>query len=294
MIGATASRVAWLVAMTAIGCCAAAAEDPARSSTMGIGRSYLESGPPTKPPATPAVPSPGLDQQEDLPPDAPAPSQVPGDFEGVWKPDFTAPLVDSALGTSGSLVTIERTLPPYSAEGANKFWHRVMMEQRGTPVANTPSLYLPSIPLNAMNLFLSPMTILQNRQDFVIFFEAGAMWRIHLGAEHPRDLKPTFQGHSVGRWEGATLVVDSRGFGTRTWLDSVGSPHGKDLRFITRITKIDAGRKLEFLTTFDDPAHYTRPFTVRHTASWRPDLRMLEVEVENMRPENNTNLVIED
>jgi hypothetical protein len=259
---------------------------------MGIGQSYLEGAPPASQPAT--TPSSPEVSDPELPGDAPPPSTEPGNFEGVWKADFAPPLVDSALGTSGSLVTIERTLPPYTAEGANIFWHRVLMEQRGTPVANSPSLYLPGIPMNALSLFLGPMTVIQNRDDFVIFFESGAMWRIHLNRALPKDLEPKFQGYSVGRWQGATLVVESTGFNTRTWLDSVGSPHSEELRFITRITKIDNGRKLEFLTTFDDPKMYSKPFTVRHTASWRPDLRMLEVEIENMRPENNANLVIED
>jgi hypothetical protein len=232
--------------------------------------------------------------EEDLLLGAAPPSPDPANFEGIWKADFSEPLVSSALGTSGALTTIERSVPPYTAEGANIFWHRVLMEQRGTPVANSASLYLPSIPVNGLALFLSPMSIIQSKDDVVIFFEGGSMWRIHLNRTHQKDLKRTFQGHSVGRWEGATLVVDSTNFNTKTWLDSVGSPHSENLRFITRITKVNNGRKLEFLTTFDDSKMYSRPFTTRQTASWRPDMRMLEVEVENMRPENNANIVIED
>jgi hypothetical protein len=232
--------------------------------------------------------------EDELSPGAALPSPDPASLEGIWKPDFTTPLVDSALGTSGSLTTIEQSLPPYTEEGANIFRHRVLMEQRGTPVANSASLYLPSIPANGLSLFLSPINIIQSKDDVVIFFEGGSMWRIHVNRSHPKDLKPSFQGHSVGRWEGATLVVDSNHFNTRTWLDSVGSPHSEDLHFITRISKINDGRKLEFLTTFDDPKMYSKPFTVRQTASWRSDMRMLEVEVENMRPENNANIVIED
>jgi len=226
--------------------------------------------------------------------DLPVRSSEPRNFEGIWKPDYSPPLVQSALGTTGALVTIDGSVPPYSAEGANIFWHRVLMEQRGTPVANSASLYRPGIPLSALNLFLSPMCVVQTERELVILFEGGGLWHIHLDREHPRHLAPAYAGDSVGRWEGATLVVDSVGFNTKTWLDSVGSPHSTELHFITRISKLPQSRKLEYLTTFEDPKMYTRPFTVRSTASWAPQIRMLEVEIENTRPENNAQIVIEN
>jgi hypothetical protein len=247
--------------------------------------------PPTQAPLV--LERPETPEAEDLG-DLPAPSSEPRNFEGIWKPDFMPPLVQSALGTTGALVTIEGSVPPYSVEGANIFWHRVLMEQRGTPVANSASLYRPGIPLSALNLYLSPMSVVQTERELVILFEAGPKWHIRLDRGHPSRLAPTYGGDSVGHWEGATLVVDSTGFNTKTWLDSVGSPHSTELRFITRISKLPQSRKLEFLTTFEDPKMYTRPFTIRSTASWTPELRMLEVEIENTRSENNEQLVIEN
>jgi len=222
------------------------------------------------------------------------PNTDPANFEGIWKSDHVRPLIQAALGTTGPLVTVEGTQPPYTAEGQNIFWHRMLMEQRGTPVANTAALYLPSIPLNSLSLDLEPFTILQTNTQVLVLWEDGTAWQIYLNKPQPRNLKPTYRGHSVGLWEGATLVVDSTGFNTRTWLDSHGSPHSGDLRFITRISKINHGRQLEFLTTFDDPRYYREPFTVRRTATWRPDLHLLEVEIENTRDENNEGMVYED
>jgi hypothetical protein len=228
------------------------------------------------------------------PGDLPLPSGEPRNFEGIWKPDYSPPLVQSAIGSTGARVTIDGAVPPYSVEGANVFWHRVLMEQRGTPVANSASLYRPGIPLNALNLYLGPMSVVQTDRELVILFEGGTLWHIRLDRGHPRDLTPTYRGDSVGHWEGATLVVDSVGFNTKTWLDSVGSPHGAQLHFITRITKVPQAGKLEFLTTFEDRRMYTQPLTVRSTASWAPQMRVLEVEIENTRPENNAQIVIED
>jgi len=222
------------------------------------------------------------------------PNTDPANLEGIWKVDHVHSLVKAALGTTGPLVTIEGTQPPYNAEGQNIFWHRMLMEQRGTPVANTAALYLPSLPINSLSLDLEPFTILQTKDQVVVMWENGTAWQIYLNTSHPRNLKPTYRGHSVGHWEGPTLVVDSTGFNTRTWLDSHGSPHSVQLRFITRISKIRQGRQLEFLTTYEDPKFYREPFTVRHTASWRPDLHLLEVEVESTREENNEGLIYED
>jgi len=221
-------------------------------------------------------------------------SSDPANFEGVWQPDFVQPLVQAGEGTNGALTTVEHTTLPYSAKGANLFWHRVSMEQRGTPVANSVSQYLPAIPIYQLDLFLGMTSIIQDHENVVMLFEDGTRWHIRLNRDHPKKIKPSYKGDSIGHFEGATLVVDSIGFNTKTWLDSVGSPHGEDLHLITRITKIQNGQQLEFLTTYDDPEMYLKPFTVRRTATFRPEGRLLESEIENLRPENNASLVYED
>src|SRR5688572_14729515 len=64
---------------------------------------------------------------------------------------------------------------------------------------------------------------------------------IHLdGRTHPRDLTPTYYGHSVGRWEGDTLVVDSTGFNEGFWFDRSGLPHTERLHMIERFTRTDS------------------------------------------------------
>ena len=222
------------------------------------------------------------------------PSSDPRNFEGVWQPDFAPPLVQAGKGTNGALATVEGTIPPFTAKGAKIFWHRVKMEQAGTPVASSVSRYLPALPVYQLDLFLGMMDIIQDRNNVVILFEDGSQWQIHLDRGHPKNLTPTYKGDSVGRFEGATLVADSIGFNAKTWLDAVGSPHGTNLHLTTRIRKIQNGQKLEFLTTYTDPEMYSKPFTVRRTASFQPDGYLLESEIDNLRPENNANLIYED
>lgn len=234
------------------------------------------------PPATPEAPA------------VPQPSPDPTNFEGIWQPDFVMPLVNAGEGTSGALATVDRKPLPYNDRGATIFQHRMRMEQAGTPIANSVSQYLPAIPVYQLDLFLGQMGVVQDRKNVVILFEDGSNWLIHLDRGHPAALVPSYKGDSVGHFEGATLVVDSIGFNTKTWLDSVGSPHTAKLHLTTRISKIEGGRRLEFLTTYEDPDLYTAPFTVRRTASYRPDGQLLESEIENLRSENNANLIYED
>lgn len=227
-------------------------------------------------------------------PAVPQPSPDPTNFEGIWQPDFVPPLVNAGEGTSGALSTTDRKPLPYNDRGSAIFQYRVKMEQAGTPIANSVSQYLPAIPVYQLDLFLGQLGVVQDKKNVVVLFEDGSSWQIHLDRGHPASLTPSYKGDSVGRFEGSTLVVDSIGFNTKTWLDSVGSPHTAKLHLTTRISKIDGGRKLEFLSTYEDPDLYTAPFTVRRTASYRPDGQLLESEVENLRPENNANLIYED
>ncbi|MGH9786169.1 MAG: hypothetical protein ACRD88_18515 [Terriglobia bacterium] len=78
------------------------------------------------------------------------------------------------------------------------------------------------------------------------------------GREHPKDLIPTWMGHSTGRWDGDTLVVDTIGFNDLTWLDSPGHPHSESLRLEQRYTRVNQDT-MEIQLTVHDPEIYTRP-----------------------------------
>ena len=57
------------------------------------------------------------------------------------------------------------------------------------------------------------------------------------GRKHPEDPSPTWLGHSIGRWEGPTLVIDTIGLNDRFWLDGSGIPHTERLHLIERWTR---------------------------------------------------------
>jgi hypothetical protein len=103
---------------------------------------------------------------------------------------------------------------------------------------------------------------------FVLFEGNARMYRqIFMdGRKHPVDPTPTWWGHSIGRWEGDTLVVDSVGFNDRFWFDRAGHPHTEQLHTIERWTRVDFAT-LANQVTIDDPGAYSRPFTVNFKAS---------------------------
>ena len=89
------------------------------------------------------------------------------------------------------------------------------------------------------------------------------------GRPHPADLAPSYYGHSVGHWEGDTLVVDTIGFNERFWIDRQGIPHTEQMHLTERFTRTDhANMRLDL--TFDDPGAYTRTWTTGFWIRYNP------------------------
>jgi hypothetical protein len=95
------------------------------------------------------------------------------------------------------------------------------------------------------------------------------------GRKHPDDPDPTWYGHSVGHFEGDTLVVDTVGFNDKFWFDFRGHPHTEKLHTIERYTRTDLGTMV-IETTIDDPGAYSKPFKVTFTARLRAGEELME------------------
>lgn len=100
------------------------------------------------------------------------------------------------------------------------------------------------------------------------------------GRRHPKDFNPSWMGHSTGKWEGDTLVVDTVGFNDQSWIDSY--PHTEMMRVVTRYQRPDLGH-LEVDIMIDDPGAFTKPWKIRNT--W--DLAPAEEIGEYICNENN-------
>lgn len=95
------------------------------------------------------------------------------------------------------------------------------------------------------------------------------------GRTHPGDLSPSFYGHSIGWWEGDTLVIDTVGFNEGFWMDRAGLPHTDRLRTLERLTRTSFGA-VTYELTVDDPGAYTRPWTSGLDLRWERDTELFE------------------
>jgi hypothetical protein len=87
----------------------------------------------------------------------------------------------------------------------------------------------------------------------------------------------TWMGHSVGRWDGDTLVVDVTSFNDQTWFDRAGNFHSEALHVVERYTP-SSPYHLEYEATIEDPKVFTRPWTMRMPLYRRQDPAMQLLE----------------
>lgn len=95
------------------------------------------------------------------------------------------------------------------------------------------------------------------------------------GRPHPENLDPSYGGHSVGHWEGDTLVIDTVGFNERGWLDARGIPNTTQAHLVERITRLDYDT-LRYEMMIDDPGAYTEPWSTGMLMSWTPNRESFE------------------
>jgi len=216
--------------------------------------------------------------------DAPATASTAPErgFTGVWVP--TGTFADPAGPAPWQNTPWPRN-PPFTAWGATE---SARLADHSNFAACSPGG--PVFHMWEIGLF--PLQILEAPDQFVILREASGMpRRIYTdGRHHPEDAEPTWMGHSIGTWDGDTLVVDTVGTNGRARAaNGVGSnaqvsstdedprmPLSEELHLVERFTLVADGELLEDEITIDDPKTYTDPVVLKHYFQRRPDIDMLE------------------
>jgi hypothetical protein len=114
----------------------------------------------------------------------------------------------------------------------------------------------------------------------ILVFDIGGPYTfrtIYLdGRPHPKDLQPSYYGHSIGHFEGDTLVVDTVGFNERFWMDRGATPHTEKLRLVERFTRTDF-HTMKYQITVDDPGAYTAVWTTEpYELTWSEGRELFE------------------
>jgi hypothetical protein len=182
------------------------------------------------------------------------------DFSGVWFGGGSTGNIEDGLAAGERL----ELLPE-----AQKLW--VTRLAADDPMVNC-------LPSGVPRIALLPWRIVQTASHVFFLFENDSYRQIFMdGRPHPTGdaLNPTWYGHSVGRWDGDTLVIDTVGFNDRSWFDYVGHSHSEQLHVVERWTRVDFG-SLENRVTIEDPGTYARPFTTTFKARLLPGVELLE------------------
>jgi hypothetical protein len=95
---------------------------------------------------------------------------------------------------------------------------------------------------------------------------------VHMGTEHPADVQPSLQGHSVGRWEGETLVIDTIAFEPNSSGIAGSVPSSPGKHTVERLTLTADRTRLRYEVTVEDPVYLTGPASLTQQWDHRPDL----------------------
>jgi hypothetical protein len=185
------------------------------------------------------------------------------------KPDLHGPWVgggsNSDIEMMGGLKKDELPLLP---------WAKALMNSRREE--DEPYLYCTPMGVPRVNPY--PWNFIQSVTSkgpgtIYIQHENGDAGRIrHIfmdGRKHPEDLIPSWWGHSIGRWEKDTLVIDTIGYNDKFWMDSRGTPHTEQMHTIERWTRTSYGTMTNDFT-LDDPGAFSRPVQLKFAAKVLP------------------------
>ena len=169
-----------------------------------------------------------------------------GGKNGVWTPRF---------GISDPIAKLETV--PFQP------WARALYDERQKNELEPHARCKAS---GAARQFLTPYGV-----EFTEIAELGRLFIFDIGGphtfrtvymdgrSHPDNLTPSNYGHSIGWWEGDTLVIDTVGYNEDFWLDRRGLPHTEQLHTVERFTRTNKDT-IDYKITIDDPGAYTAKY----------------------------------
>jgi len=244
-------------------------------------------------------PVPGIPRLKDGKPNlsAPAPRAAHGkpDLTGVWEHERTSPAEFKRMFGARYEVESQSALIGMELESVHKYGMNIFADSKpGESVLKPEGEAAMKRRASAQRvdnvchgeygwplagLLAEPFKIVQAPKETMILYEVDNLHRQIFtdGREFPATFEfPAYLGYSIGRWEGNTFVVESRGFNDRTPLDAVGHPRSESMHVTERFQRRDFGH-LDTEITFDDPQLYTRPFTVKIAYEIVPDNDIFEM-----------------
>jgi len=120
---------------------------------------------------------------------------------------------------------------------------------------------------------------LQERGRIVMVFgiiNTAGVRRIYMDRPHPKNPVPSWNGDSIGRWEGDTLVIDTVGFNDKSWLFGGMQPHTEEAHLIERVRRVANGAFMEITITVEDRQALTSAYSYKRYYKKQPNEEMAE------------------
>jgi len=168
-------------------------------------------------------------------------------------------------------------LKPWAVEQLRKANEWVLAGK--VPFRARERCYPAGVPAWVVYTLVEPIFIIQTAKQVTMINPGGPeVRRIYLDVPHSAQVSPSWYGESVGHYDGNdTMIVDTIGLSTKTFVDSYLTPHTDQLHVVERYKLIDGGKIMEVLITVDDPGAFTMPWSAiqrfrRVSRQWTEDI----------------------
>ncbi len=197
---------------------------------------------------------------------------VSGGVQGHWAYPSSTVLVENGANVPMDAWGLLRNVADAPKVAPFQPWALALYVNRQRRFLQDDPMYLNCKPPGGVRQFELPYGIQfvedRDRQRiFVLIGSGNSNYRIvyldgrgHTGQVGGDDDNPLYYGRAVGKWEGDTLVVDTRGFNEDFWFTNGGLPHTEQLKLIERFTRTDFDT-LKYEVTIEDPGAYTKPWS---------------------------------
>src|SRR5262245_16998126 len=204
----------------------------------------------------------------------PAPGQT-----GYWGNPSSTMLVQTGTTVQANANGLLRNIADVDKVAPFQRWARDLFELRQRNFLKDDPGFLFCKPPGGPRQFQLPYGIQfveerERKRIFVLIGSGDHNWRFiytdgraQRGDPRGDADNPLYYGRSVGKWEGDTLVVDTKGFNEAFWFSNGGLPHTAQLHLIERLTRSDANT-LKYEVTIDDPGAYTKTWTSSANLQW--------------------------
>jgi hypothetical protein len=219
---------------------------------------------------------------------------LPGEA-GYWAYPSATMVAERGVAVEADANGLLKTLADAPRVAPFQDWARDLYMYRQKVLLKDDPMFLYCLPPGGPRMFQNRYGVqfLENRDRRRIFVMMGGgnrNWRLIYtdGREQKGQVQgdadnPLYFGRAVGRWEGETLVVDTKGFNERFWFSNGGLPHTGQLHLVERFARPDFDT-LRYDVTIEDPGAYTRQWSAGWTLRWVSGQDMPEYFCQDNRP----------